>query len=243
MAELDRVGRDYIADPILDPIHFGFTESITRYHQLRNKYPLVEIMMGVGNITELTEADTTGINAILMGIISELHVTNILTTQVSPHCQSAVREADRARRIMYWARQENRLPKQVDSGLTAVHEIKPFPYSAIEISELAAEIRDPNYRIQVSDQGIHCYNRDGMQIHFDPFEFYPQLGVENDGGHAFYLGVELARAEIAQQLGKRYVQDQPLRWGAALPEVVQDLEQQQAPGATKKKRNKTRNRS
>ncbi|MEJ2619294.1 MAG: DUF6513 domain-containing protein [Candidatus Thiodiazotropha sp.] len=243
MAKLDQIGRDYIADPILDPIHFGFTESITRYHQLRTKYPQVQIMMGVGNITELTEADTSGVNAILMGIISELHITNILTTQVSPHCQSAVREADRARRIMFWARQENRLPKQVDSGLTAVHEIKPFPYSATEISELAAEIRDPNYRIQVSDQGIHCYNRDGMQLHFDPFDFYPELGVENDGGHAFYLGVELARAEIAQQLGKRYVQDQPLRWGVALPDVTESLEQQQVPGTTMKKRKKTRNRS
>ncbi|RLW71498.1 MAG: dihydropteroate synthase, partial [gamma proteobacterium symbiont of Stewartia floridana] len=150
MEELERIGRDYIADPILDPIHFGFTDSISRYHQLRKRHPKVQIMMGIGNITELTEADTTGINALLMGIISELHITNILTTQVSPHCRSAVREADRARRIMFWARQENRLPKQVDPGLTTLHEIKPFPYSAAEISEFAADVRDPNYRIQIS---------------------------------------------------------------------------------------------
>ncbi|MCG8027108.1 MAG: DUF6513 domain-containing protein [Candidatus Thiodiazotropha taylori] len=243
MEELERIGRDYIADPILDPIHFGFTDSISRYHQLRKRHPKVQIMMGIGNITELTEADTTGINALLMGIISELHITNILTTQVSPHCRSAVREADRARRIMFWARQENRLPKQVDPALTTLHEIKPFPYSADEISEFAADIRDPNYRIQISDEGIHCYNRDGIQTHSDPFEFYPDLGVESDGGHAFYLGVELARAEIAQQLGKRYVQDQPLRWGAGLPEKQQDLEHQDKPGKTMKKSNRTRNRS
>jgi hypothetical protein len=37
--------------------------------------------------------------------------------------------------------------------------------------------------------------------------------VETDGGHAFYLGVELARAHIAWQLGKRYNQDEPLQWG------------------------------
>jgi len=29
------------------------------------------------------------------------------------------------------------------------------------------------------------------------------------------LGVELARAEIAWQLGKRFNQDQPLTWGCA----------------------------
>ncbi len=235
MHQLDKQGRSYIADPILDPIHFGFTDSIVRYQRLRAEHPYVEIMMGIGNITELTEADTTGINAVMMGIISELHVTNILATQVSPHCRSAVREADVARRIMYWARRENSLPKQVDSRLTGLHEIKPFPYSAGEIRELAAEIRDPNFRIQVSDEGIHVYNRDGLTSHDDPFDFYPELGVESDGGHAFYLGVELARAQIAHQLGKRYVQDQPLRWGSALAEPEQNLNHQDAPGTTKKK--------
>jgi dihydropteroate synthase-like protein len=236
MRRLDEQGRACIADPILDPIHFGFTDSIVRYQQLRADHPHVEIMMGVGNITELTEADTTGINALMMGIISELRITNILTTQVSPHCRSAVREADAARRIMFWSRQQKSLPKQVDSRLTGLHEIRPFPYSAGQIQELAADIRDPNYRIQVSDEGIHLYNRDGLVSHNDPFDFYPALGVESDGAHAFYLGVELARAQIAHQLGKRYVQDQPLRWGSALAEVEQDLLHQDAPGSTKQAR-------
>ena len=38
-----------------------------------------------------------------------------------------------------------------------------------------------------------------------------------DGAHAFYLGAELAKAEIALALGKRYVQDEPLDWGVAVP--------------------------
>jgi dihydropteroate synthase-like protein len=236
MQTLDGQGREYIADPILDPIHFGFTDSIVRYQQLRKDHPEAEIMMGVGNITELTEADTNGINAIIMGIISELQVTNILTTQVSPHCRSAVREADLARRIMYWARQERSLPKQIDSGLTGLHEIRPFPYTFDEIGDLAAEIRDPNYRIQVSDQGVHLFNRDGLHTHLDPFDFYPDLEVSGDDGHAFYLGVELARAEIAHQLGKRYVQDQPLQWGAALPKREKDMSRQDEPGPTKKRK-------
>jgi dihydropteroate synthase-like protein len=236
MQTLDEQGREYIADPILDPIHFGFTDSIVRYQKLRKDYPEAEIMMGVGNITELTEADTCGINAIIMGMISELKVTNILTTQVSPHCRSAVREADLARRIMYWARQERSLPKQIDGGLTGLHEIRPFPYTFEEIGDLAAEIRDPNYRIQVSDQGVHLFNRDGLHTHLDPFDFYPDLKVEGDDGHAFYLGVELARAEIAHQLGKRYVQDQPLQWGAALPKRETDMKRQDEPGPTKKRK-------
>ena len=57
------------------------------------------------------------------------------------------------------------------------------------------------------------FNRDGLLVDIDPFAFYPKLGVENDASHAFYLGVELARAQIAHQLGKRYVQDEELSWG------------------------------
>jgi len=238
MAHMDRLGKPYIADPILDPIHFGFADSIVRYHSLRRAHPNAEILMGVGNLTELTEADTAGINALLMGLISELGITNILATQVSPHCRTAIREADRARRIMHWARRENSLPKQIDGGLTGLHERDPFPYGADEIRELAGAIRDPNFRIQVSDEGVHVYNRDGLHTHTDPFELYPYLGVEQDGGHAFYLGVELGRAQIAHQLGKRYVQDRPLDWGCMVERPPEDMTSYAEPATTKRKARK-----
>ena len=80
--------KPFIADSILDPIHFGFTASILRYHALRERYPGIEIMMGTGNLTELTEADTSGINAMLCGIISELDINHVLATEVSPHACS-----------------------------------------------------------------------------------------------------------------------------------------------------------
>ena len=53
---------------ILDPIPFGLTASIVRYQRLRERFAEAPIMMGVGNLTELTEADTSGINALLFGI-------------------------------------------------------------------------------------------------------------------------------------------------------------------------------
>ena len=209
-------GRPCIADSILDPIHFGFTESLLRYSQLRARYPDVPIMMGTGNITELTEADTTGMNALLFGIISELGIEHVLTTEVSPHACSVVRESDRARRIMHYARAEHALPKGIDGTLLTNHARKPFPYSPEEINELAAEIRDPNYRIMASAQGVHVFNRDGQATGADPFELFPRLQeLQDDPPHAFYMGVELARAQIAWQLGKRYVQDEELDWGAA----------------------------
>lgn len=212
-------GKRFIADSILDPIHFGFTESIVRYHGLRGRYPDIEIMMGVGNLTELTDADTSGMNALLLGIMSELRITHLLTTQVSPHACACVRELDRARRILYAAREDQSLPRGYDASLLALHERKPFPYSREEIEETAVMIRDPSYRVQVSSEGIHVYNRDERVAGIDPFALFPALsGLKGDAPHAFYMGVELARAQIAWQLGKRYMQDEELNWGCAVPD-------------------------
>lgn len=222
LASLDRAiqmlqakQRNFIVDPILDPIHFGFTQSIVRYQDVRNRHPDIEMMMGIGNITELTHADTAGMNALLLGICSELQINHILATEVSRHACRAIREADLARRIMLTAKNQNSLPKHIHPGLMALHETAPFPYTLPEIKAFAAQIKDPSYRIQTSQDGLHIYNREGFYSATDPFELYPQLHVEHDGGHAFYLGVELARAEIAWQLGKRFTQDQALNWGCA----------------------------
>ena len=225
-------GRPFIADPILEPIHFGFTDSMLRYHRLRRDFPEVEILMGIGNLTELTDADTSGTNALLAGIMSELDINALLTTQVSAHARSAVREIDRARRIMFAAKSDNDLPKGYSTDLLVHHDKNPFPDSPGEIREVARQVRDPSYRIQVSAEGIHVYNRDGLHTAADPFALFPSLGVENDGGHAFYLGVELARAQVAWELGKRYVQDEPLAWGCAVPRTAEDLERYREAGTT-----------
>ncbi|OYZ94084.1 MAG: dihydropteroate synthase, partial [Xanthobacter sp. 17-67-6] len=206
-------GRDFFADPILDPIHFGFTASLVRYAELRRRMPDVPILMGIGNLTELTDADTTGINAILMGVISELHIGAVLAVQVSPHCRTAVREFDRARREFFAAREAGALPQGFGGGLMALRDRKPFTTSPEEVNRLAGEVRDRNFRIAVTDQGIHAYNRDGHHVAGDPYGLFPHLKVEDDGAHAFYLGVETARAEIALMLGKRYAQDEALKWG------------------------------
>ncbi len=152
-------GKPFIADAILDPIHFGLTDSIVRYQKLRKKYPDIQIMMGIGNLTELTDADTTGINALLFGIISELNINAVLATSVSPHAVNAIAEADVARRMMHAAKQDDRLPRGYSHGLLGLHDRRPFTYSADEIKEIAALIKDPSFRIQVSEQGLHIYNR------------------------------------------------------------------------------------
>ncbi len=228
-------GRAFYADAILDPIPFGVLASLVRYHRLRERFPTAPIMLGVGNLTELTEADTSGINAMLFGIAAELDVGAVLTTQVSPHARRAVREADLARRVMHAAQRHRVLPKGLSDGLMTVHAKRPFPDSADEIATVAAGVKDPNFRIQVSEAGLHVYNRDGLRLVQDPYALWPQLGLEHDAAHAYYMGVEAARAHIAWQLGKRYVQDQPLDWGVAAdpaPGGTGDDQAWCAPGTT-----------
>ncbi|HEX4509799.1 MAG TPA: dihydropteroate synthase, partial [Burkholderiaceae bacterium] len=220
-------GRAFLADAILDPIPYGLLASLVRYHRLRERFPAAPIMLGVGNLTELVEADTSGINAVFLGIAAELRAGAILTTQVSPHARRAVREADWARRIMQASVTHSVLPKGLSDQLLTTHDRRPFPDRPDEIAAVAREVRDPNFRVQVSEEGVHVFNRDGMRLARDPFALWPQLGLENDAGHAFYLGVETARAHIAWQLGKRYVQDQPLLWGCAADR------QEQIEGATR----------
>jgi len=219
---LDAHGRAYLADPVLDPINFGFLESLERYAQVRRDRPNAEMLLGTGNLTELTDADTTGITAVLLGIASELHIRNVLVVQVSPHTRRTVEEHDLARRIMYASRADHDLPKDYASGLLALHSRRPFPQTPEEIAASVAEVRDKNFRIEIAEDGIHIYNRDGHHITQDVFDLYPKLDIEKNGAHAFYLGVELAKAEIAWRLAKRYTQDEPLDWGVAADATAED---------------------
>jgi dihydropteroate synthase-like protein len=222
MDALDAKGKPYLVDPVLDPIHFGFMASLERYAEVRRKRPDADILMGTGNLTELTDADTTGITAMLLGICSELHIRNLLVVQVSPHTRRTIEEHDLARRIMFAAHADHDLPKDYADGLLALHARRPFLLTAEEIAENAAAVRDKNFRIEVGEDGVHIYNRDGHHVSREIFDLYPKLDLGNDSAHAFYLAAELARAEIAWRLAKRYAQDEPLDWGVAADAPVDD---------------------
>tara|TARA_B100001939_G_C16907267_1_gene602959 strand:- start:926 stop:1555 length:630 start_codon:yes stop_codon:yes gene_type:complete len=206
-----------------------------RYVNLREKYPDIHIMIGIGNITELTHADTTGINMIMLGIVEELKLNHILTTQVSRHCSTVIRETDLARRIIHAASENNITPKHINDGLMANHDHKDYPLCSDELSEMQTRIKDKNYRIYVNDDGIHVFNKNIYKVFSDPFKFYEYLDLGDDTGHAFYLGVELARAQIAFQLKKNYHQDEELTWGCLVDKEIDDMISEKKLGPTFKK--------
>jgi dihydropteroate synthase-like protein len=206
--------------------------SLVRYAKLRRAMPHAEILMGTGNLTELTDADSAGITAMMLGICSELNVRNLLVVQVSPRNRRTIQEHDAARRIMFAARADGGLPKDYGDALLALHDRRPFPNTPSEIAEFAEQVKDDNFRIEVAEDGIHVYNRNGHHTAQDAMSLYPKLGVAADGAHAFYLGNELMKAEIAWRLGKRYAQDAPLSWGCAVDRPSEDQTRAPAVGPT-----------
>ncbi|MDB4911022.1 MAG: Pterin binding enzyme [Gemmatimonadetes bacterium] len=213
---LTKLDVPYLIDPIIEPIGFGFTASIERYAQARRRWPNAEMMMGIGNITELTAADTTGVNAILIAICQELGIRAVLTTEVIPWAHGAVREIDIARRLMYHAVTKKIVPKRVDDRLVTVKDPKILEYGEAELRELQSRITDPNFRIFTDRSTITVLNRDLFVRGTDIQEIFAQLGVD-EATHAFYLGKELAKAKLAITLGKTYRQEGSLSWGYLTP--------------------------
>ncbi|HKB11732.1 MAG TPA: DUF6513 domain-containing protein [Vicinamibacterales bacterium] len=212
-----RVG--YLIDPILEPIGFGFMASLERYAEVRRRYPEAPMLMGIGNLTELTAADSTGVNALLIAICQELAIKTVLTTEVIPWARGAVREVDVARRLMHYAITRRTIPKGVDDRLVTVKDPAVLAYTEDELRALHAQITDPNFRIVADRGGITVFNSDRFVRWSDPSrlgDLFKQLDV-TEPSHAFYLGRELAKAGLAMTIGKTYRQDGALSWGYLTP--------------------------
>lgn len=204
-------------DPVLEPIGFGFAASLRRYMDVRQRLPDAEMMMGIGNLTELTDADSAAINVLLLGICEELGIRSVLTTQVINWARSSVRECDLARRLVHYAVQQRALPKHIEPQLVLLRDKKPLEYGEQELAKLAADLKDHNYRIFAENGKIHLLSAGLHLVESDPFTLFQQLAATQpknlDASHAFYLGYEMAKAVTALTLSKDYRQDESLDWG------------------------------
>jgi dihydropteroate synthase len=204
-------------DPILEPIGFGFAASLDRYLDVRRRYPAAEMMMGIGNLTELTDVDSAGVNVLLLGFCQEQGIRSVLTTQVINWARSSVRECDLARRLVRYAVQHRVPPKHLEPRLVTLRDPKLHEFGGAHFAQLAAQLKDHNYRLFAEGGRVHLVcaglHLDGA----DPFELFERLMATQprnvDPSHAFYLGYELAKAMTALTLGKEYRQDESLDWG------------------------------
>jgi dihydropteroate synthase-like protein len=204
-------------DPVLEPIGFGFAASLGRYLDVRKRYPDAEMMMGIGNLTELTDCDSAAVNVLLMGFCQELGVRSVLTTQVINWARTSVRECDLARRLVWYAEHHRTLPKRLEPGLVMLRDPKLAPQGEEALDRLAREIKDPNYRLFAENDLVHAISAGLHLADADPFVLFEKLlaaaakGIEPS--HAFYLGYEMAKAVTALTLAKEYRQDEALDWG------------------------------
>ena len=210
--KLEKAGVSYVLDPILNPLGLGFADSLQRYHSVRQRYPEAEMMMGIGNLTEMTDADSTGINAVMAGIVTELGIDYVLTTEVISWARHAVREFDLARQLMFYAQRCQTVPKRIDDRLITIKD-PPFEfYNEGELRAMQQEVKDKNYRIFADESHIYVFNSNCFIKDTHPQSILARI-EPLDTAHAFYMGRELERAYLAVRLKKRYIQDEDLRWG------------------------------
>ncbi|HTU26941.1 MAG TPA: DUF6513 domain-containing protein [Pirellulales bacterium] len=204
-------------DPILEPIGCGFAASLGRYLDVRRRYPDAEMLMGIGNLTELTDADSAAINVLLLGFCEELAIRSVLTTEVIAWARSSVRECDLARRLVHYAVRHRVPPKRLDAGLVMLRDAAVPEFGDEYLERLAGEIRDRNYRLFAEGGKLHAVTAGGHWTESDPFLLFERLAAAAerpiDANHAFYLGYEMAKAVTALTLAKDYRQDEALDWG------------------------------
>ncbi len=229
---MNRVLADLIMDPIGSP---GFVESIVSYYKFRSDQSEQPLFCGVGNVVELLDADTLGVNALVAGASSELGISVMLTTEVSNTCRGCVRELSTASKMMFLARRRGSVPKGLGIDLLLMKE-KRFleePYDprytegAMEIQTVAGqELRmDPKgcFKIMIDRKlgkmvvihyPMHQRNKPDFVVKGETaqqaYQTLLKSDLVSDLGHSAYLGYELGKAEIALRTGKAYVQDSTL---------------------------------
>ena len=212
-----------VADPLLSPLNFGFVESVEAYRRFGQRQPERVMLFGAGNVSELLDADSTGVNALLAGIASEVGASILFTPEASAKARGSVRELSVASKMMFLAKQRGAMPKDLGLSLLVCKEKRirrePVPE---EVKRATVKARQSTtrrmdakgyFKIYVDD-AIYCAHfKDGRlncvvagEKAKDIGDTLLHLGLIGELSHALYLGRELQRAEEALHFGKSYVQ-------------------------------------
>jgi dihydropteroate synthase-like protein len=226
-----------IADPLCDPlITPGLMNALQAYAMFGKREPDVPMLMGIGNITELLDADSPGANALLAGLATELRVSLLLTTEVSPKTKGSVWEAHRAAQMMHLARRRRAHPKDfgIDLLLLKPKRFPEQPYEPVEDSEYPIiNVTQEPATVRLDRAGFFTFHVDRERYlliarHYtSETRETPSLELEGASAeqlinailtrelitrfdHAAYIGRELTRAELALITGRPYIQEASL---------------------------------
>jgi dihydropteroate synthase-like protein len=218
---------DVLADLILDPINSSsIVDSIMACHKFKekNREP---VFFGVGNVTELLDSDSIGVNALLGGIAMELGASVLFTPEESGKTIGSVRELSITSDMMFLAKNRGSIPKDLGINMVLFKDKRKSEHINEDINVPVVNAEE-NYKFKHDPAGsfrIMVEHGKIKAVHYHKME--PQIAVMGKTAkavydeilkrglisrmeHATYLGSELERAEIASKVGKTYVQDFPL---------------------------------
>lgn len=218
-----------IADLLLDPINSpSMTESISAYKLYRERNPKKTMFFGVGNVSELLDADSNGVHAILSGIAMELNINILFTPESSFKTKGSIKELKTASDMMFLAKIKENIPKNL--GIDLINYKDKYAKDDMiinteDIPEIKAVadgkfIPDTkgSFKIIVEDNTIKAvlykdYVKTCVISGTTARAIYEEIlrrDLISRMEHSAYLGMELEKAEIALKLDKTYIQDFPI---------------------------------
>jgi len=102
-----------LGDLVLEPANV--LESMIAFREFGKRNPAVPLFVGISNVTELFDADSVGINALLARLSSEAGANVLLATEKSDKAKGTVKEEVIAAKMMFLAKKRGSVPK--DLGL------------------------------------------------------------------------------------------------------------------------------
>jgi len=211
-----------IADPILDPAGHGFTESVIRYMNFSERYPEIPLFFGAGNVTELFDADSTGINALLCTIAADTGASILFTPEYSDKTQGSISELNTAAGMMKLAEFRKSSPKDLGLDLFCIKEKRKRTERAMPENPFIAKT-NTGWELDPKGPFIIGIVHDSKGRGYIVAEHEKVTIIGNNASevldsiisselvsmfdHVGYLGMELKKAEIALQFNRSYEQD------------------------------------
>lgn len=216
-----------IADPVLEPAGHGLSRSISRYHAFRERDKTTPLFFGVGNVTELIDTDSIGVNSILSGMAMELGASILFTPEFSQKACGSVSELKTASIMMMLSQDRGSAPKDLGVDMLAIKEKRRREYGELPTNYFDAVGRekwhlDPAgcFKIELTDEDIrnaklypgkilarnNNYAIAGSTAK-DILDTIIERGLISRLDHAAYLGRELMKAELALKFKRSYSQD------------------------------------
>jgi dihydropteroate synthase-like protein len=225
---ISKVVGDLVVEPLLKP---GLLTALESYRLFKDGHLDVPLLFGIGNATELIDADSTGVNAALTALAREAGACMLHVPEYSVKARGSVAEVVRASRMMYVAERRGSVPKDLGIDLLVLKEKRwteePYDPGVEVTAEVVMGDEDDAWSPDESGWFKVQVDRDADRIvalHYaagreEPstivkgadarivYQTIVRLGLVTKLDHAAYLGKELVKASIALKLGRSYQQD------------------------------------